>query len=103
MIIIASGAALRARRLRRSRPNTIAVAGSTLIAATLFQPLRRRVQTVVDRRFNRTRYDAARIAAAFGDRLRDQVDLSALRSDFETTVGASVRPTSVGLWVRRRG
>jgi hypothetical protein len=80
--------------------NTIAVAVSTLLAATLFQPLRRRVQVAVDRRFNRTRYDAARIEASFGARLRDQVDSATLRADLASTVTASVRPSSVSVWVR---
>ena len=80
--------------------NTVAVAVSTLVVATLFQPLRRRVQTAVDRRFNRTRYDAARIEASFSARLRDEMDSATLRADLVATVTASVRPTRVGLWVR---
>jgi hypothetical protein len=80
--------------------NTVAVAVSTLVVATLFQPLRRRVQLAVDRRFNRTRYDAARIEASFGARLRDEVDSATLRADLAATVTASVRPSSVGVWVR---
>jgi len=78
----------------------VAVAASTLIVAALFQPLRRRVQRAVDRRFNRARYDAERTAAAFSDRLRDQVDLATLRSDLIATVDISLRPTQAGLWLR---
>ena len=80
--------------------NSLAVAGSTLLAAGLFTPLRRRVQGRVDRRFNRARYDAARTAAAFSKRLRDQVDLPALTADLDSTVRAAIAPTSVGVWLR---
>ena len=82
------------------RGSSVAVAASTLVVAALFQPLRRRVQSVVDRRFNRSRYDAERTAAAFGLRLRDQVDLKGLATDLESVVRHAVAPTSLGLWVR---
>lgn len=80
--------------------STIAVAGSTLLVAALFQPIRRRVQRLVDRRFNRTRYDAERTVAAFADRLRDEVDLGALRAEILATVSAAVEPSAVSLWLR---
>lgn len=80
--------------------NPIAVAVSTLIVAALFQPLRRRVQTVVDRRFNRARYDAQRTADAFATRLREQVDLAAVAGDLVATVDASLQPTRSGVWLR---
>jgi hypothetical protein len=80
--------------------NELAVAGSTLFVATLFQPLRRRVQRLVDRRFNRARYDAERTVAAFAARLRDEVDFEALRAEILFTVSATVEPTSVSLWLR---
>lgn len=80
--------------------NTVAVAASTLVVATLFQPLRRRVQTVVDRRFNRARYDAERTAAAFAAQLRDEVDLESLRADVLAVVAQTVAPATVGLWIR---
>ncbi len=84
--------------------NTLAVAGSTLVVALLFNPLRARVQRAVDRRFDRSRYDGERTLAAFGERLRDEVDLGIIRADVLATVDASVRPTSVGLWlVRQKG
>jgi len=79
---------------------TLAVAASTLAAFALFQPVRRRVQAVVDHRFDRARYDGERTAAAFAERLRDQVDLAGLEADIAATVGAALRPTSTGLWIR---
>jgi hypothetical protein len=80
--------------------STIAVAGSTLLVAALFQPIRRRVQRLVDRRFNRTRYDAERIVGAFAGRLRDEVDLEALRAEILATVSEAVEPSAVSLWLR---
>ena len=76
------------------------MAASTLVAFALFQPLRRRVQRAVDRRFDRARYDGERTAAAFAERLRDQVDLAGLESDITGTVGAALRPSSAGIWIR---
>ena len=81
--------------------DTLAVAASTLVAAALFQPLRRRVQTVVDRRFNRARYDAERTAAAFAAQLRDEVDLRNLSGDVLQVVAQTVAPAAVALWLRR--
>ncbi len=80
---------------------TLAVAASTLVAFALFQPVRLRVQRVVDRRFNRGRYDAERTLDALGSRLRGQVDLYGVLSDVLATVDASVQPASVALWIRR--
>jgi hypothetical protein len=79
---------------------TLAVAASTLIAFALFQPLRRRVQLAVDRRFDRARYDAEQIVGTFTSRLRDQVDLQALDWEVGRVAGETVRPRSVGLWLR---
>jgi hypothetical protein len=81
---------------------TLAVAASTLAAFALFQPLRRRIQVAVDRRFDRARYDGQQLAGAFGERLRDEVDLEGIRADIPVTVDAAVRPTHVGLWLRER-
>lgn len=78
---------------------TIAVALSTLIAAALFQPLRRRVQQAVDRRFDRARYDGHRTAAAFADRMRTGIDLDTLADDLTATVADAVRPTRTSLWL----
>ena len=82
--------------------NTLAVAGSTLVVAALFAPLRSRVQRAVDRRFDRARYDGERLVGAFGERLRDEVDLETIRADVLATVDQAVRPASVGLWLRER-
>lgn len=79
---------------------TLAVAASTLFAFALFQPVRRRVQRTVDRRFDRARYDGERTAAAFTDRLRDQVDLRELESDLRRVTDQTVRPTKSGVWIR---
>jgi hypothetical protein len=79
---------------------TLAVAISTLVAAALFQPLRRRVQRAVDRRFDRASYDAKRTVDAFSERLRDEVSLEAVASDIQQTVKGSIKPTSFGLWLR---
>jgi len=80
---------------------TLAVAASTLVAFALFQPVRRRVQTAVDRRFDRARYDGERTVAAFAERMRDQVDLAELETDIARTVGSALRPTKTVVWLRR--
>ena len=82
--------------------DTISVALSTLVVAALFQPLRRRVQSLVDRRFDRARYDGQRLADAFAGRLRHDVDIATVTADLDATVRAAVRPTTASLWVRGR-
>lgn len=79
---------------------TVAVAVSTLVAAALFQPVRSRVQRLVDRRFDRGRYDADGISAAFGGRLRDQVDLPAVTADLDATVRRALAPGGAVVWLR---
>jgi hypothetical protein len=80
--------------------NTLAVAASTLVVAALFQPLRRRVQGAVDRRFNRATYDAQRTTEAFAEQLRHEVDLARLRLALVDTVQEAVRPNSASVWLR---
>jgi hypothetical protein len=79
---------------------TIAVAASTLAVFALFQPLRRRVQRVVDHRFDRARYDADRIVLAFSSRLRDEVDLPTVTADLDTTIRRAIAPSALGIWLR---
>jgi hypothetical protein len=76
------------------------VAGSTLVVAALFHPLRRRVQRVVDRRFNRARYNADQIVTAFAVRLQDAVDLGTIRDELVNVVHTALEPAHMSVWMK---
>ncbi|HYB14876.1 MAG TPA: hypothetical protein VEF71_05320, partial [Streptosporangiaceae bacterium] len=80
----------------------VAVAAATLAAAALFSPLRRQVQQVVDRRFNRARYNADQTVAAFAARLQDAVDLDSVRDDLAGVVNRALEPAHISVWISRR-
>ena len=92
--------ALRALTEPVAGDSALAVAASTLAVAALFQPVRRRVQRAVDRRFNRARYDATATVEALRTRLRDEVDLDSLKAELITVVCATMQPAGTTLWLR---
>ena len=76
------------------------MAGATLTVAALFRPVRRRIQAVVDRRFNRRRHDAGRTIEAFSAHLHQQIDLDTLSAELLAVVNQTVEPTTASLWLR---
>lgn len=83
--------------------NDLIVAGSTLAAAALFNPVRRRIQRIVDRRFNRARFDADHQVEVFADRLRAQTDLAAIQHHLHELIANTIGPDRTAVWVRREG
>ena len=83
-----------------TKESTLAVAASTLVAFALFQPLRRRVQRAVDRRFDRARYDGQRLADAFGVRLQQEVDAGGAHAALVVTATSAVQPRAAAVWLR---
>jgi hypothetical protein len=82
------------------RDSSLVVAGATLAVAALFQPARRRIQQVVDRRFNRRRHDTAQTIASFSDRLHQQIDLDSVTVELLAVADQTMQPTQVSLWLR---
>jgi hypothetical protein len=101
LLVVGLGAL--ARSLGGNSDSPLVVAASTLTAAALFRPLRHWVQSFIDRRFYRRRYDARRALEAFGGRLRDEVDLDELSGHLLATVRETVQPSNAWLWLRIDG
>jgi N-terminal 7TM region of histidine kinase len=103
LVGVYAGIVLLATEVLRFHHSTVAVAAATLAAAALFNPVRRRVQKIVDQRFNRARYDADRIIAGFAARLKDAVDLDAVQADLASSVQQTLEPAHISVWIRAEG
>ena len=102
LVGVYAGVVLLATEVLGFHHSTVAVAAATLAAAALFNPVRRRVQMIVDRRFNRARYDADKTVAAFAARLKDAVDLDAVQADLAGVVHQALEPAHVSVWMSQR-
>ena len=101
LIALYAGLVLLATRIL-SLHTPVAVAAATLAAAALFNPLRRRVQRAVDRRFNRARYDADQAVTAFAAQLKNAVDLESVRDDLAQVVSRALEPAHLSVWISHR-
>jgi hypothetical protein len=88
------------RNVLGQQENPLVIVASTLVVAALIQPLRHGIQRVIDRRFYRRKYDAAKIVEAFSATLRNEVDLNRLREHLLTVVQDTMQPSHVSLWLR---
>lgn len=103
LFYVASIALLQLALARFTAGSDVAVAGSTLVVVAAFQPVRRRIERAVDRRFYRAKYDAARTLDRLATRLRNEVDLDEVRADLLTAVNDTVHPAHASLWLRNKG